>query len=68
METINILDFIPEASLIYDDLIRQKIRIGTRDLRIAAIALAVEGTLVTRNQQDFEKVPELKVEDWTAYK
>ena len=63
--TINVLDFIPEASPIYDDLIRQKIRIGTRDLRIAAIALAVKGTLVTRNQRDFEKVPGLKVEDWT---
>ncbi len=50
LETINVLDFVPEASPIYDDLIRQKIRIGTRDLRIAAIALAVKGTLVTRNR------------------
>lgn len=66
LETINVLDFIPEASLIYGDLIQQKIRIGTRDLRIAAIALAVKGTLVTRNHRDFEKVPGLKVEDWTV--
>ncbi|NER48213.1 MAG: type II toxin-antitoxin system VapC family toxin [Symploca sp. SIO1A3] len=66
LETINVLNFIPEASLIYGDLIQQKIRIGTRDLRIAAIALAVKGTLVTRNHRDFEKVPGLKVEDWTV--
>jgi tRNA(fMet)-specific endonuclease VapC len=39
LETINILDFIPEASLIYEELMRQKIRIGTRDLRIAAMLL-----------------------------
>jgi tRNA(fMet)-specific endonuclease VapC len=65
LETINVLDFIPEASPIYDDLIGQKLRIGTRDLRIAAIALAVKGTLVTRNQRDFKQVSGLKVEDWT---
>lgn len=66
LETLNVLDFILEVSPIYDDLIRQKIRIGTRDLRIAAIALAVKGTLVTRNLRDFEQVPGLKVEDWTV--
>ena len=65
IETIKVLNFNLEASLIYDDLMRQKIRIGTRDLRIAAIALAVKGTLVTRNQRDFEKVPKLEIEDWT---
>ena len=65
LETINVLDFTPEASLIYDDLVCKKIRIGTRDLRIAAIALAVKRTVVTRNRRDFEKVPELKLEDWT---
>ncbi|NEO39717.1 MAG: type II toxin-antitoxin system VapC family toxin [Moorea sp. SIOASIH] len=64
--TINVLDFTPEASLIYEDLVRPKIRIGTRDLRIAALVLAVKGTVVTRNQRDFNKVPGLKVEDWTV--
>ncbi|MGK7896027.1 MAG: type II toxin-antitoxin system VapC family toxin [Xenococcus sp. (in: cyanobacteria)] len=63
-ETINLLDFTLEASLIYDDLVRKKIRIGTRDLRIAAIALVVKGTVVTRNQKDFAQIPGLKVEDW----
>ena len=52
LEIINVLDFTSEASLIYDDLIRQKIRIGTRDLRIAAIALSIKGTVLTRNQRD----------------
>ncbi|NES83771.1 MAG: type II toxin-antitoxin system VapC family toxin [Moorea sp. SIO2B7] len=66
LETINVLDFTPEASLIYDDLVRQKIHIGTRDLRIAAIALAVKATVVTGNQRDFEKVSGLKLEDWTV--
>jgi len=36
--TINLLDFTPESHVCYAELIRQKIRIGTQDLRIAAIA------------------------------
>lgn len=66
LKTINILDFSPEATVIYDDLIRQKVRIGTRDLRIAAIALAIKGTIVTCNHRDFEQVPGLKIVDWTV--
>jgi tRNA(fMet)-specific endonuclease VapC len=64
-KTINLLDFNLDACSIYNDLISQKIRIGTQDLRIAAIALAFKGIIVTRNQKDFEKVPGLQLENWT---
>lgn len=63
--TINLLDFTEEAYAHYTNLIHQKIRIGTQDLRIAAIALSIEGIVVTRNQKDFGKVPDLRLQDWT---
>jgi len=43
----------------------KKIRIGTMDLKIAAIAIANDAILVTRNLVDFEKVPGLNAQDWT---
>jgi tRNA(fMet)-specific endonuclease VapC len=41
-----------------------RIRIGTQDLKIAAIALANDALLLSANLRDFEKVPGLRVEDW----
>ena len=41
-------------------------RVGTNDLRIAAVALAHDLTLLTRNAKDFARVPGLRFEDWTA--
>jgi tRNA(fMet)-specific endonuclease VapC len=36
------------------------------DLKIAAIALANDATLLTRNLSDFRKIPGLRIEDWTV--
>jgi len=43
---------------------KQKIRIGTQDLKIAAIALANDTLLLSANLRDFQKVPGLRVENW----
>lgn len=50
----------------FELLRKQRVRIGTMDLRIASIALVSDYTVLTRNLVDFQQVPGLKVEDWTA--
>lgn len=50
----------------FASLRRQRVRIGTMDLRIAATALVRDYTVLTRNLVDFQQVPGLKVEDWSV--
>ncbi len=64
--SVRLVDFDQAAEALFTDWRRQKIRIGTQDLRIAAIAVSINATLVTRNRRDFEKVPNLVFEDWTT--
>lgn len=61
----SILDFDAHAHAIYHNLRQQKLRVGSQDLRSAAIVLSVNGILVTRNASDFSQIPGLLFEDWT---
>ena len=61
-----VLPFDDTAATVFDDLRKRRVRIGTMDLRIAAIALSRDMTVLTRNVRDFSRVPGLKVQDWTA--
>jgi tRNA(fMet)-specific endonuclease VapC len=61
-----LLDFDRDAQHYYMEFLRQKIRVGTQDLRIAAIALSKSGILLTRNRRDFERIPGLRFEDWSV--
>lgn len=45
---------------------RKGVKIGERDTIIAAHALALGATIVTRNRDEFGRVPELLVEDWES--
>lgn len=62
---IAVFEYTVSADAEYVALIKAKVRVGTKDLRIAAIALANHATLLTRNTRDFGKVPGLLFEDWT---
>jgi tRNA(fMet)-specific endonuclease VapC len=59
------LPFSEASGIIFDQLRRQKIRIGTNDLAIVAITLSINGILITRNTVDFERITNLTIEDWT---
>jgi tRNA(fMet)-specific endonuclease VapC len=59
-----LLDFDRNAENYYREFLRQKIRVGTQDLRIAAIAISTNSILLTRNRRDFERIPGLRFEDW----
>jgi tRNA(fMet)-specific endonuclease VapC len=63
--SINLLAFDDAAYGQYQRLLQAKLRVGTQDLRIAAIALSVQATVVTRNLQDFRRIPNLSLEDWS---
>jgi tRNA(fMet)-specific endonuclease VapC len=64
--SVNIVPFDLDAAQKVQDLRARKLRIGTLDLRIAATALVHNLTLVTRNTQDFSRVPGLRIEDWSV--
>lgn len=48
------------------DLERAGRRLAEPDLRIAAIALSRDATIVTGNVRHFRRVPDLRVENWLA--
>ena len=55
-----------EAEILVRQLRQQHIRIGSQDLRIAALALLYGFTVVTSKVRDFSQVPNLSVVDWTV--
>lgn len=62
---VPLLDFDDAAAQEYARLRATYRRIGTYDLRIAAIALVNQAIVVTRNRQDFEQITGLTLEDWS---
>ncbi len=61
---LGLLGFDDDAAEVFESLLEMRPRIGTMDLKIAAICLAHDVLLLSRNLLDFEKVPGLKVENW----
>jgi len=60
-----LLDFDERAAAEFQRLRKLYPRIGSMDLKIAAIVLVQGATLLTRNLADFGKINGLAVEDWT---
>jgi tRNA(fMet)-specific endonuclease VapC len=66
LRQIIVLPIGDDAATRFDRLRRNKKlkKIGRADLLIAAITLARDATIVTRNTRHFQQVPELAVENW----
>ena len=62
--SLAILRFDEDAAAAFHRLLSDRVRIGTMDLKIAAICISHSALLLTRNLTDFEKVPGLRVENW----
>ena len=59
-----VLPFDKRAADEFMKLREHRIRLGTMDLKIAAIALVNDALLLTANLRDFERVPRLRIENW----
>lgn len=66
---LEIIDFNVDAAIVYGsirtDLEKLGTPIGPLDTLIAAHAKSLDLTLVTNNAKEFERIPALKIENWT---
>lgn len=54
------------AILRFEALVQAKLNVKRNDLRIAAIALELGATVITRNRRDFSRVPGRRMDDWSV--
>ena len=59
-----LLPFNQGAADKFKQLRQRRVRISSTDLKIASIVLVYDATLLSRNLDDFGKVPGLTVENW----
>lgn len=64
---LHILTYDENAMHRFEQLRKQKIKIGRTDLGIAATVLELGATLVTENTRDFKQVPGLKIVSWSGH-
>jgi tRNA(fMet)-specific endonuclease VapC len=63
---VPVLPMTESALLRFEELRRGRLNVGAMDLRVAALALDRNLTVVTRNRRDYERVPGVSLEDWTT--
>lgn len=65
-QSIEMVAFSQSAAVEHQRLRKAYPRIGNMDLKIAAVALANNAILLTRNISDFGQIAALRTEDWTT--
>jgi tRNA(fMet)-specific endonuclease VapC len=61
-----LVPFDAASEIQFQHLRAARLRVGTLDLKIAAIALTNNLTVLTRNRSDFGRIPALAIEDWSV--
>jgi len=64
LKEVEIIPLDQKAAEQVKHLQSQKLKIGTQDLKIAAIAKTNDALLLSNNLKDFKRIPGLKVESW----
>jgi len=59
-----VLPWDDAAAALFLRLRAERLQMGAMDLKIAGIVLVHDATLLTRNMNDFARVPGLRVDDW----
>jgi tRNA(fMet)-specific endonuclease VapC len=62
---ITVISFDESAGNLFLNLRKAHPRLGAMDLKIAAVTIVNQATLLTRNSKDFGQIQNLKTEDWT---
>ena len=62
---LSVLPFDAASATQFDVLRTLHRRTSAPDLKIAAIAITNDATLLTQNERDFRSVSDLRIEDWT---
>ncbi len=60
-----ILEYDEFAAQEFNNLQKLRLKVGTMDLKIAAITISNKAMLLSSNLVDFQKIPHLQVADWT---
>lgn len=61
---LGILPFDEDSAALFTGLRERFRRSGTMDLKLAAVCLAHDAMLLTRNVADFDRIPGLRLENW----
>jgi tRNA(fMet)-specific endonuclease VapC len=65
-QQIRVISFDDRAGEVFEKIRKDYPRLGSMDLKIAAIAIVHDAVLLTRNFKDFRPIQGLTIEDWTS--
>ncbi|MBL8823480.1 MAG: type II toxin-antitoxin system VapC family toxin [Planctomycetia bacterium] len=66
LKEVEIIPLDQNAAVHVKELQSKKLKMGTQDLKIAAIAKSHDALLLSNNLKDFKRIPGLRVESWIA--